>query len=427
MAAKLGTAIWRAMDSETSRLILLFFCFIRPFQALLLAGKYDSERAIQMNTFMFCSSNGNPWTPRQAIAFILKCLSKRKIPFNFQQYRHFQTANVKHFSSNDSKTVLLLSDDRGAEDFVLTNVESDGNDGTGSVVETMHRQAGHTPETGDERYSQSAGTHSGITLDRRTQFCNASDAWQFLLGINADWGYSKVSFHHVCGEGEKASKYRCNALQKNDSSQGIAITGKSSRGSLKRSRPDRLVGAKTIPEVTIPNEERRTMELAKNSHKSLEHTTHAGVPVKVSTAPSTLQCHVDASASNGKSKEINRTCDPLSMHSAALQLLREVFKSPIGQFTCQLQAQAIQEVHRGDKDLIVVMGTGEGNSLVYQLPALMGRGGVFYNIVVVPLVSLIDDLMQSSSKMGIRVAGWEHRNDAGIDLLFVTPARVSGT
>lgn len=86
------------------------------------------------------------------------------------------------------------------------------------------------------------------------------------------------------------------------------------------------------------------------------------------------------------------------------------------------------------KDALVVLPTGGGKSLCYQLPALMCRPSV--NLVVSPLISLCKDQMDACRQMDIPAAAWNGQlnrtekeeilaklkaEDPKICLLYVTP------
>lgn len=119
-------------------------------------------------------------------------------------------------------------------------------------------------------------------------------------------------------------------------------------------------------------------------------------------------------------------------HSARspLAVLEEVFgyTSFRGQ-----QAEIVEHISIGE-DAIVLMPTGGGKSLCYQIPALC-RPGV--GVIVSPLISLMRDQVESLKQAGVRAAYWnsslsldEAREVESallrgeLELLYVSPERV---
>jgi ATP-dependent DNA helicase RecQ len=97
------------------------------------------------------------------------------------------------------------------------------------------------------------------------------------------------------------------------------------------------------------------------------------------------------------------------------------------------QADIIQDLIAG-QDLLVLMPTGGGKSLCYQIPALM-RPGV--GIIVSPLIALMEDQVAALTTLGIRAAYYNsslqasearevlarlHANE--LDLLYIAPERL---
>ena len=81
----------------------------------------------------------------------------------------------------------------------------------------------------------------------------------------------------------------------------------------------------------------------------------------------------------------------------ALQILQTVFGYPA--FRGQ-QDDIVEHVASGG-DALVLMPTGGGKSLCYQIPALL-RDGV--GVVVSPLIALMQDQVDALAEVGVRAA-----------------------
>ena len=97
------------------------------------------------------------------------------------------------------------------------------------------------------------------------------------------------------------------------------------------------------------------------------------------------------------------------------------------------QAQIVEHV-AGGGDALVLMPTGGGKSLCYQVPALLREG---CSIVVSPLIALMQDQVEALRQVGVRAAYLNSTLDAGeaaaverellageLDLLYVAPERL---
>jgi len=118
------------------------------------------------------------------------------------------------------------------------------------------------------------------------------------------------------------------------------------------------------------------------------------------------------------------------MSDAALAQLRHVFG--YDSFRGE-QARIVSHVADGG-DALVLMPTGGGKSLCYQLPALLRDGTA---IVVSPLIALMQDQVEALRQLGVRAAFLNSSQDAAeaaaterqlldgaLDLLYVAPERL---
>nr|WP_222565183.1 DNA helicase RecQ [Lysobacter antarcticus] len=118
------------------------------------------------------------------------------------------------------------------------------------------------------------------------------------------------------------------------------------------------------------------------------------------------------------------------MKTAALDTLRRTFG--FDAFRGE-QAEIIDCLVNGD-DALVLMPTGGGKSLCYQLPAMLREG---CGIVVSPLIALMQDQVEALLQLGVRAAYLNSTLDAAtasdverqlldgeLDLLYVAPERL---
>jgi ATP-dependent DNA helicase RecQ len=118
------------------------------------------------------------------------------------------------------------------------------------------------------------------------------------------------------------------------------------------------------------------------------------------------------------------------MSDTALDLLRRIFGHR--EFRGE-QARIVEQVANGG-DALVLMPTGGGKSLCYQLPALLRDG---CGIVVSPLIALMQDQVEALRQLGVQAAFLNSSLDANeaaaverqllageLDLLYVAPERL---
>src|SRR5208282_2512964 len=90
--------------------------------------------------------------------------------------------------------------------------------------------------------------------------------------------------------------------------------------------------------------------------------------------------------------------DPLPFPTETLnETLAETLHRAFGHPTFRANQEAVCQAAVDGEDLLLVMPTGSGKSLCYQLPAIV-RGGTA--LVVSPLIALIEDQYAKLSALG---------------------------
>ena len=117
-----------------------------------------------------------------------------------------------------------------------------------------------------------------------------------------------------------------------------------------------------------------------------------------------------------------------------MERARHILRSVFGYNDFRYRQSDIIQTLLGGNDALVLMPTGGGKSLCYQIPALV-RDGV--GVVVSPLIALMQDQVDALTQLGVRAAFLNSSQDAGtqreveqalqdaeLDLLYVAPERL---
>ncbi|PKO52325.1 MAG: DNA helicase RecQ [Betaproteobacteria bacterium HGW-Betaproteobacteria-20] len=96
-------------------------------------------------------------------------------------------------------------------------------------------------------------------------------------------------------------------------------------------------------------------------------------------------------------------------NSSTLQILHETLHDVFGYSTFRGEQEVVVEHVVAGGDALVLMPTGGGKSLCYQLPALLREG---VGIVVSPLIALMQDQVDALKQLGVRAAFLNSSQDA---------------
>jgi ATP-dependent DNA helicase RecQ len=125
---------------------------------------------------------------------------------------------------------------------------------------------------------------------------------------------------------------------------------------------------------------------------------------------------------------------PASVPASAAQRAATVLHKVFGYESFRGQQQEIIEHVIGGGDALVLMPTGGGKSLCYQIPALVRKGT---GIVISPLIALMQDQVEALRQLGVNAAFLNSTQDFGerqvveaqfrsgdLDILYLAPERL---
>lgn len=103
---------------------------------------------------------------------------------------------------------------------------------------------------------------------------------------------------------------------------------------------------------------------------------------------------------------------------ALLQQARALYKDDALRWKSAAQERAMAVVTSRAEQVVIVLGTGEGKSLLFMLPCVLPGAGV--TVLVLPLVSLRGDLLRRVRELGIGHHVWSlEEPDTSAPLVFV--------
>jgi superfamily II DNA helicase RecQ len=108
--------------------------------------------------------------------------------------------------------------------------------------------------------------------------------------------------------------------------------------------------------------------------------------------------------------------------TALLKSARKLYRDDALQWKSAAQEQAMTTVMSWTKQVVAIMATGEGKSLLFMLPCILPDARV--TILVLPLVSLRGDLLRRVRELGIDHLVWAPGELRDAPLVFVTVVAV---
>ncbi|EED17281.1 DNA helicase, putative [Talaromyces stipitatus ATCC 10500] len=230
----------------------------------------------------------------------------------------------------------------------LDNEDDLTEDHSGSMAAVFHYQAAHTPHTGNQVYGGTVNFRAGLTDAGLQEFRQASETWHRLI--------------------KQPSQY-------------------STPSSLKRQWPTLFT-----PQSSQPA----------NVNTEWEWDESPSKRARSQATESTLV------------QQFHRCHEPRQGHrrwtmEQAQTILKRMY-GPEAQYRTSNQQQALQYIIQGSSQVVAVLRTNEGKSLLYLLPCQLP--GARTTVVVLPLLVLKQDMLLRCQNAGIEVTIWNQQDES---------------
>ena len=94
------------------------------------------------------------------------------------------------------------------------------------------------------------------------------------------------------------------------------------------------------------------------------------------------------------------------MESATVLLgLQQMYGDTNMRFKSTKQAEAVKLALKREKDIVAVLSTGGGKSLIFQLPAFLEMD--LTTIVIIPFVALVEEMEERCTDLGLSRQVWK--------------------
>ena len=334
----------RFLPKVVGDLLIKYLALVRPME-IRLAKKVEGGTAEFLKEFLFADYK-KMWSSDQ-ISDALKLETNRgmSVSLGIREYRHVATAfmeeHLKYHKINlDASHIFDL-------------------------------QAGHLSKTAAREYAVGMDDHGEVTRDMMYAYGMASREWHQLMGVGD----------------EETNECLGTETAVTPASTTPASATPASTANISSMIEEAVMRA--VAAITKPAEDVSTMIEQKIARILDGRQGGPGIPLQ----PLEINSQLSTQPIMGKISS-----------AKLLSTLRSFQKDQNARFKSEEQRRGVEAVLNRQKDVLVILPTGGGKTLVYLLPTLLEKGRT--TVVVIPMIAVMQDLIDRCNKSNISVAEW---------------------
>lgn len=398
--------IIRMLPLSVSRLFLLYLLVVKPFEVFLVHNIHGYSAASRHSDYLFVES-GKPFDGEKVCGSITAEFARKNLSLGFAQFRHFQSAMVRRFLDDRNVEFLdLLS--RGETEptesiqSAKRRLLSSSSFMTGSHSHQLFQQAGHSNLTADRQYATGKHTLPGASSSDIDKFRKASLALHNLL----EFAYPGSIRNSVMMMIPPVSRSK-DICERASPFLGSGIN------SVSLEHGDKLGKPETTVLNDDSNEKKRKIQMVGGSdisdqvqkrQKGCQAGHSSYKPDVIPICPAEVFPNVEKIDTKPTYTYVMNDLQFI------LPSLRAMMNRLDAMFSSEVQLEATKLSLDGREDMIVVMPTGSGKSLVFMLPTFIEKGKRV-TVVVVPLNALSADMERRCREFGLSAKTWSQIQD----------------
>ena len=389
----------RFPDKESSDRLLIYLSVFKGLESIMVGAMYGNDAMTNHWNSLFI--NKGIVTKENDICNTIKtALHHHGIPLQFNELRHHSTGITRRIASFAKEETIR---DIGLQ-----------------LYRTGQEQAGHSVSTAERRYAIRSYDHSNLSLTKLAEIRQWCYYWHKSLGLTPCPTTNSTFYPSNSDQQEKSFKsspYPPSSLSRQQATP--SVISKRSSAIL-----DKNQEAEHASSILL---EKYNKEIGTFITKAVNEAIGSKLSSALPQPPSKrIKLDHQPSPSNEISLEYPKPFNFNMNLNKYTTGLKQLSQNKLHSFKSFHQYIVTDAIHTTLSNLLVIMPTGSGKTNSLLLPIHLETDDGKVTFLIVPLVSLVQDLKQRAKDMNIKVGGWNNiKNCSSFQLIILSVEHLS--
>ena len=385
----------RFPDKESSDRLLIYLSVFKPLESIMVGAMCGNDAMINHWNSLFI--NKGIVTKENNICNIIRTtLHHHGIPLQFNELRHH--------SSGITRRIATFAKEDTIRDIGL------------QLYQTGQEQAGHSVSTAERRYAIRSSDHPNLSLTKLAEIRQWCFYWHQSLGLTPC--PTTTSNFHPSNSNQHEKSFKSSPYPSSQQATPSAISKRSSAILDKEQEVEQVSNVffkKYNKEMGTFITKAVNEAIASNLSSKLIQPPSKRMKLDHEPSPSTLITSSDNKISLDYPKPFNLRMN-VNKYTTGL---KQISQNKIHSFKSFHQYIVTDAIHTTLSNLLVIMPTSSGKTNSVFLPIHLEADDGKVAFLIVPLVSLVQDLKQRAIDMNIKVGGWTNIKESSSFQLII--------